>query len=400
MFCSNCGKPIEDDARFCEFCGTPVLDEGPASYADDVSGRQAGDTVSAQASPSQDVGASRGFRPAMAQGAAPRGKGISPQVAAVAAVCAVLVIAVAVFAVPRIIEAVGGSSSETTGRQQTDRQAQQQSDGAQESATENAASQQVQVKSGISEYSWADLSNIAAEIERTAKNRDDAVRVAASYNLVKPDGSFTGETKTLQTSMGNADVFIVDVFKDKGSSGRSAAFTFMTSGIFAEHPMNPTDSNSGGWKSSGMRAWLNGEVLQSFPDEMRSGVMAVSKLSNNAGKTTSPSSVTETQDSVWLFSWVECLGPIAWNARSNQSYIDTVDNKEGSQYAWFKQQGVAGEQGHASLDRSVAGSSNPGVWWMRSSAPNVATSFGDMGPEVDNGGYASTAEGVVFGFCL
>lgn len=47
MFCSNCGKPIEDDARFCEFCGTPVLDEGPASYADDVSGRQAGDTVSA-----------------------------------------------------------------------------------------------------------------------------------------------------------------------------------------------------------------------------------------------------------------------------------------------------------------------------------------------------------------
>ena len=359
-----------------------------------------GDTVSVQASPSQDAGGNQGFRPAMAQGAASRSKGISPQVATVAAVCAVLVIAVAVFAVPRIIEATGGSSSETVSRQQTDQQAQQQSDGAQGSATENAVSQQVQVKSGISEYSWADLSNIAAEIERTAKNRDDAVKMAASYNLVKPDGSFTGETKMLQTSMGNVDVFIVDVFKDKGSSGRNAAFTFMTSGIFAEHPMNSTASNSGGWKSSGMRAWLNGEVLQSFPDEMRSGVVAVSKLSNNAGKTTSPASVTETQDSVWLFSWVECLGPIAWNKGSNQSYIDTVDNKEGSQYAWFKQQGVAGEQGHASLDRSVAGSSNPGVWWMRSSAPNVATSFGDMGPEVDNGGYASTAEGVVFGFCL
>ena len=111
MFCANCGKPIEDDARFCEFCGTPVLDEGPASYADDVSGRQAGDTVFAQASPSQDVEGNRGFRPAMAQGAAPQCKGISPQVATVAAVCAVLVIAVAVFAVPRIIEAVGGSSS-------------------------------------------------------------------------------------------------------------------------------------------------------------------------------------------------------------------------------------------------------------------------------------------------
>lgn len=396
MFCANCGKPIEDDARFCEFCGAPVLDEEPASCAGGISGRQAGDAVSAQASPSQDVGGNQGFRPAMAQGTASRSKGISPQVATVAAVCAVLVIAVAVFAVPRIVGAVDGASDETVSRQRTDQQAQQQSDGAQGSATENAASQQqVQVKSGISEYSWADLSNIAAEIERTAKNRDDAVKVAASYNLVKPDGSFTGEAKTLQTSMGN-----VDVFKDKGSSGRNAAFTFMTSDIFAEHPMNPTASNSGGWKSSGMRAWLNGDVLQSFPDEMRSNVMPVSKLSNNAGKTTSSASVTETQDSVWLFSWMECLGPIAWNKGSDQSYIDTVDNKEGSQYAWFKQQGVAGEQGHASLDRSIAGSSNPGVWWMRSSAPNVATSFGDMGPEVDNGGYASTAEGVVFGFCL
>lgn len=400
MFCANCGKPIGDDARFCEFCGAPVHDEEPASYAGDALGRQTGDTVSAQASPLQDVGDNQGFRPAVAQGTASRSKGISPQVATVAAVCAVLVIAVAVFAVPRIIEAVGDSSSETAGRQQIDQQAQQQSDGAQGSAAENAVSQQVQVKSGISEYSWADLSNIAAEIERTAKNRDDAVKMAASYNLVKPDGSFTGEAKTLQTSMGNADVFIVDVFKDKDSSGRNAAFTFMTSGIFAEHPMNSTASNSGGWKSSGMRAWLNGDVLKSFPDEMRSNVMPVSKLSNNAGKTTSPASVTETQDSVWLFSWVECLGPIAWNKGSDQSYIDTVDNKEGSQYAWFKQQGVAGEQGHASLDRSISGSGNPSVWWMRSSAPNVATSFGDMGPEVDNGGYASTAEGVVFGFCL
>lgn len=75
-------------------------------------------------------GANQGFRSAMAQGAASRSKGISPQVATVAAVCAVLIIAVAVFAIPRIIEAAGGSSSETASRQQADQQAHQQSDGA------------------------------------------------------------------------------------------------------------------------------------------------------------------------------------------------------------------------------------------------------------------------------
>lgn len=25
MFCSNCGKRIDDDARFCEHCGMPVF---------------------------------------------------------------------------------------------------------------------------------------------------------------------------------------------------------------------------------------------------------------------------------------------------------------------------------------------------------------------------------------
>ena len=25
MFCSNCGKGIDDDARFCEHCGMPIF---------------------------------------------------------------------------------------------------------------------------------------------------------------------------------------------------------------------------------------------------------------------------------------------------------------------------------------------------------------------------------------
>ena len=25
MFCSNCGKRIDDDARFCEHCGMPIF---------------------------------------------------------------------------------------------------------------------------------------------------------------------------------------------------------------------------------------------------------------------------------------------------------------------------------------------------------------------------------------
>ena len=40
------------------------------------------------------------------------------------------------------------------------------------------------------------------------------------------------------------------------------------------------------------------------------------------------------------------------------------------------------------------------TWWVRSSDASSTTNFGDMGPELENGGVASTPEGVVFGFCL
>ena len=471
MFCTNCGKQIDDDAKFCIYCGEKKLDfqlapaeveesavasggaegaEAPSLQDGElaggvVDGVAGGDPVSVVADsvssaavvdpvipaeepanaeaayPNQTSPSVVAFKPATvsgqkgARGAKPAGDSVSRKTVCIA-VAASFAAAFVLFAVvPRAVGLMGGSGSTASVESQS-AQVQQESQSSQEESTSSsdaaAASKQessskaddskktIEVKSGIAQYSWSELAAIASEIENGAKTRDAALQIAAKYNLVASDGTLTGAKKTLQTSMGDTDVFIVDVYKDKGSTGKNAAFTFMTSGVFMNHPMNDTDTNSGGWKSSGMRSWLNSSVLQAFPDELRSSVAPVNKKTNNVGRTTSVDSVGTTLDSVWLFSWVECLGPIAWNTGSEQSYIDDVDNQEGSQYAWFSQQGVEGGQGHPALHRAIAGSDEAAVWWMRSSAPNTSTSFGDMGPEIDNGGNASTAEGVVFGFCL
>ncbi len=450
MFCGYCGKQIDDDSKFCIYCGQKTIkyqetsseagrESAPVS-AEAVNGSagegfaspaQAGNTTPAAAvgsvngefmPPAQGYSGGAAFKPATvsgqkgARGARPAG-GKVPQknVYLVGAACLVAVIAL-IVAVPRAVGLIGGgesTSAETQsvqvqqGEQSSQDESATSSGGSEASKQEKESSSKaddskktIEVKSGIDQYSWSELASIAKEIESSAKSRDEALKMAANYNLVASDGTLTGATKTLQTSMGNVDVFIIDVFKDKDSTGKNAAFTFMTSSVFMNHPMNDTETNSGGWMSSAMRSWLDKDVLQAFPDELRSSVVAVSKKTNNVGKTRSTDSVGTTLDSVWLFSWVECLGPIAWNTGSEQSYIDDVDNQEGTQYAWFSQQGADGVQGHPSLDRALVGSDEAAVWWMRSSAPNTSTSFGDMGPEIDNGGNASTAEGVVFGFCL
>ncbi len=508
MFCTNCGKRIDDDAKFCIYCGEKRIDFSVPSGSNGEAGEippqdargQAGEIASADAgdaanetapadagsggapsvaddltAPMQEIApapvveplsdsrahdaaagevpgdrdeASNGdlpaefaeeapsaagqdavspgaFRPATVSGpreacAANPQKGQVSKRTVCVAVAVTFAAAFVLFAVvPRAVGLLGGgeetkaSEPQSVQVQQQEEQSDQQSEQEAGKSEENSASQKdkenstqatdkktIEVKSGIAQYSWSELASIAKEVESKATNRNDAIQIAAKYHLVESDGTLTGETKTLQTSLGDADVFIVDIYKDKGSSGKCAAFTFMTAGVFDNHEMNATDTNSGGWKASEMRSWLNSTVLQSFPDDLRSAVASVGKKTNNVGKTRSTDSVGTTQDSIWLFSWVECLGPIAWNTGSDQSYIDTVDNQEGSQYAWFSQQGAQGVQGHPSLDRTLSGSDEAAVWWMRSSAPNTDTSFGDMGPEIDNGGQASTAEGVVFGFCI
>ena len=414
-FCVSCGSELPEDAQFCQECGTPVeppefvpstgdANASTASTASEtavippVSGPTSGVQAFDPAMNGVQGNGASAYRAVNAGDASKRqlSKGAIAGIV-VAAVVVVVLVAVGVAAALGAFSSHESTKSETvTVSQESD------SSKSDSSSSDSKSSQTVKVKQKLADYSWADLVKIADEIESKASNRNDAIKIAAGYNLVKSDGTMTGDKKTLETSAGSTDVFIVDIYVDKlsASTSKCAAFTFGGSDILTTHAMNSSATNSGGWSKSTMRDWLNNTVSASFPTDLKTAVKQVVKKTNNTGKSTSTSCVTESNDKVWLFSWVECLGPISWNTGASTSYIDEIDNQEGSQYAWFKQQGVAGEQSHSALVRCARGSSTEGVWWMRSSAPNTSTSFGDMGPEIDNGGTASTSEGVVIGFCL
>lgn len=290
------------------------------------------------------------------------------------------------------------------------------------------------VRPSLEAYSWNEIAHIASFIEARALSREEALELAKTFNLINSDGTFTGDTKAITLTDGQTiDVLLVDVFHDYTELDEPTAFTFMLAENYTNQAMNESGTNEGGWELSDMRYWLNDEVVEKLPDSLYYSIKPVQKFTNNVGNTDNPENVYATTDLLFLFSWAECLGPLSWNEGTDLAYIDAVNNAEGYQYAWFTQQGVAGDQNNPALIRServalpvtttpedaladeseevptapestnndeTPATGQDSTWWMRSSDPSSTTNFGDMGPEIENGSVASTPEGVVFGFCL
>jgi hypothetical protein len=277
-------------------------------------------------------------------------------------------------------------------------------------ADERSANDGVEVRDGLADYSWDELSQIAADLS-ACDSRDAALELAASYNLVNPDGTMTGDTKEVQLDDGRViEVAIADVYHDAKADGSgTSGLTFVCMTGAGVHQMNDEDTIDGGWEASGMRGWLADEMMDDLPDDLAGAIVSVSKLTNNVGETTDPADVTATSDSLWLLSAREVCGEITWYTDeygSRQAYRDTVYNAEGEQYALFSEAGVTcHDDPSGTLARTVDGVDC--AWFLRSCESNRADYMEDsFFRSVLDSGYPkaqanpSDELGVVFGFCL
>ena len=158
-----------------------------------------------------------------------------------------------------------------------------------------------------------------------------------------------------------------------------AGITFQMHDCFATtYPMNSSNINSGGWKSSAMRTSTMATMKGYMPSDWQSIIKPVNKASGTGGGS---SKGTETvSDSCFLLAEIEIFG----------STTRSVSG-EGTQYAYYK----AGN----SKVKNKSGSAYS--WWERSPYSGNSTDF----CIVDSGGnanyyYAKTEAGVAFGFCV
>lgn len=187
-----------------------------------------------------------------------------------------------------------------------------------------------------------------------------------------------GDTKLLTVSDGSntVDMYMqiagFDCDPLANGSG-NAKISWICKSILTTHRMNATGTTTDGWSATEMRTWLRDTIYPTLPTNIKNAIKSVTKTYYDYGTT---STKTET-DTIWIPSYrevgfgtnVETSGPIYsglfTNATSRIKY-----NAAGSANSWWLR------------------SANSGSHFYHVSTNGTSTNF-----------YATTADGVVFGFC-
>lgn len=237
----------------------------------------------------------------------------------------------------------------------------------------------VEPRASVGQYSWSELSTISGELS-AATSDDQVIQIAKVYGLVNADGRLDGsQIKDITLVDGTqAQAQIIGfAHDDKADGSGKAGITFILKDSMGEMPMNDAPSNAGGWEGSLARSWLASSGFAMLPEDLRTQIVEVSKMTNNVGSTTDVSSVTKTNDKLWLLSYVELTGPLNEDAyetvaapREVEQYGDAlksiipVYNAEGSQYKLYADTEVLPNNNSVILTKTSKGVS--AMWWERS----------------------------------
>lgn len=277
-------------------------------------------------------------------------------------------------------------------------------------STDTLKEQDTPQEKSLDDYSWAELSQISKEIA-AASTDDQARALAQKYKLVDEQGKLSDEEVRLELSDGSvASAQLVGIRHDDMSDGSGkAGLTFVTKQALDQHSMNASADNAGGWEASEMRSWLASTVLPKFPAELQSTIVSVKKATNNTGNTRDASTVSTTDDKLWLLSATEVCGKIDWFAHEygNQyAYLDDVVNTEGTQYERYTSEGITPHSDPSgTLIKNYQ--SEKSAWWYRSAFFFVYEGlehryFYNVLPTGYPYAYSAPNEqlGVVVGFCI
>lgn len=264
-------------------------------------------------------------------------------------------------------------------------------------------------KSSVSDYSWDELSAIAAEIHDAASD-EEGMAIAESYHLTS-GGKLDGKTKKLTLSDGTeANVMIAGFRVDDLADGGKSGISFVFADAPVAHAMSEDASNEGGWEKSEMRSWLNGSFADMLPSDLKGVIKSASKKTNSSAYTT-PGAVSTTSDKLWLPSYVEIAGSPSPNDLVGGSRIPAETYAaEGKQYQVFSDMKVSGNGENSALERKFTGKEGNGLvvageacpWWQRSLSMTWTSGFGAVDAEGNplNAWIADYDIGVAPGFCL
>ena len=150
-----------------------------------------------------------------------------------------------------------------------------------------------------------------------------------------------------------------------GFSQTACGFVLEFADIITTHNMNDTATNVGGWPASSMYTFVNNDIYNAIPSELRSAIIDTTVVSGH-GSTSGETNFTST-DKLYLLSTAEVWSQGSSNTISNDTARDVT-----RQLDYYKNLGTSTSNYSGAIKKSGASLDN---WWLRAANSNNATSF-------------------------
>ena len=154
-----------------------------------------------------------------------------------------------------------------------------------------------------------------------------------------------------------------------GFSQTACGFVLEFADIITEHNMNSTNTNVGGWPASAMRTYVNTDIYNALPSELKNGITDTTVVSGH-GSTTGEINFTTT-DKIYLLSTHEVWEDVDGNTSWGIDYYDTAYNNT-RQLDYYAGLNVT----TSSYSGAIKQNNGSDYWWLlRSANSSYATHF-------------------------
>ena len=160
-----------------------------------------------------------------------------------------------------------------------------------------------------------------------------------------------------------------------GFSQSACGFVLEFADIITKHAMNDTTTNVGGWPSSSMYAFVNNDIYNAIPSEIKNAIIDTTVVSGHGSKDTENFTST---DKLYLLAPKEIYTDWA-NTNSNDTAKDLTRTLD-----YYKNLGTSTSNYSGAIKKKGISAE---WWWLRTASSSTAGTFYIM---VSTGGYTTT----------
>ena len=175
-----------------------------------------------------------------------------------------------------------------------------------------------------------------------------------------------------------------------GFSQTACGFVLEFADIIIEHTMNGTATNAGGWPATTMRTFVNNDIYNAIPSEIKNAIIDTTVVSGHGKSDTENFTST---DKLYLLSTAE-----VWSQGSSNTISTDTARDNTRQLDYYKNLGTSTSNYSGAIKKNETSAD---FWWLRAANSNDTSRF----LRVNNYGYwnnsnASISSGVAPAFRL